>query len=52
LNVIEKGLQLPAAHGVDPRTAFDEDLLERAVLDALGDYVDEHAGRGPLRVVA
>ena len=41
-----------AAHGVDPETAHDEDLLRQAVLDALGDYVDEHAGRGGLRVVA
>lgn len=41
-----------AAHGVDPKTAHDEDLLQRAVLDALGDYVDEHAGRGHLSVVA
>ena len=41
-----------AAHGVDAATAHDEDLLRRAVLDALGDYVDEHAGRGHLSVVA
>jgi hypothetical protein len=41
-----------AAHGVDAATAFDEDLLRRAVLDALGDYVDEQAGRGHLSVVA
>lgn len=41
-----------AAHGVDPATAHDEDLLRQAVLDALGDYVDEQAGRGHLSVVA
>ena len=41
-----------AAHGVDAATAYDEDLLRQAVLDALGDYVDEHAGRGHLSVVA
>src|SRR5687768_12855877 len=26
-----------AAHGIDPETAHDEDLLRQAVLDALGD---------------
>lgn len=41
-----------AAHGVDPDTAHDEDLLRRAVLDALGDYVDENSGRAHLSVVA
>jgi hypothetical protein len=41
-----------AAHGVDADTVHDEDLLRQAVLDALGDYVDEHAGRGHLSVVA
>ena len=41
-----------AAHGVDAATAHDEDLLRQAVLDALGDYVDEQAGRGHLSVVA
>lgn len=41
-----------AAHGIDPGTAHDEDLLRQAVLDALGDYVDEQAGRGHLSVVA
>jgi len=41
-----------AAHGVDAGTAHDEDLLRQAVLDALGDYVDEQAGRGHLTVVA
>jgi hypothetical protein len=41
-----------AAHGIDAGTRHDEDLLEGALLDALGDYVDERAGRGPLRVVA
>jgi hypothetical protein len=37
---------------VDADTVHDEDLLRQAVLDALGDYVDEHAGRGHLSVVA
>ena len=41
-----------AAHGVDPATSHDEHLLRPAVLDALGDYVDEQAGRGHLSVVA
>lgn len=34
-----------AAHGVDPETAHNEDLLQRAVLDALGDYAEEQGGR-------
>ena len=41
-----------AAHGVDAATTHDEDLLRQALLDALGDYVDGHAGRGHLSVVA
>jgi hypothetical protein len=40
-----------AAHGVDAGAAHDEHLLQSALLDALGDYVDEQAGRGHLGVV-
>ena len=41
-----------AAHGIDPETTLDEPRLQKAVLDALGDYTDGDPARDHLRVVA